>query len=776
MPSFLVSRRAARAMLRAACLTIVTLTASLAPIAPLGAQPAATAGYSVDDVLDARSAGIGDLSPDGRWLAVTVTSLRDRIGTDNHRWGDPTYVSPAQMLVQVIDTRSGERRDVFRERRQVRGLAWSPDATWLAMLLLDGERFRPVLWERATGRLHDVALPRGQAVAENASLQWSDDGGTLLLALRRDSWWRETRQRFDHELHGPIVVQSSDDPFLSWDAIRRLSFVQSLAGYDVRTRRVTELVPEQRIRSYRLTGDARRIVYEEDITEKTDYETIFGTTGRIVVRDVAGGEPRVVVASTKGINPIWSGDAQAYAFARDGRVYFGTIGDAEPRLLIGERRDSAAATPAAAPPPAPSAARDTGDARRNQRFTPVRLSQRGDVLIASNREGLWFVDTATGQRARFHDAAAEDDDYAPRWSVVAWSRDGDDIFMTYASRTEWERGLYRHRRSRGETTQLGRDDRLYSGWRLSDDGSTFVFNASAANRPADVYAADAALGNIRRLTDTNPQLADRRLAATQLVQYRDADGKRQFGVLYYPLDYVSGRSYPTIFLIYETYFDPSFNGTINHLTSHGYAVMQPSVTLETGYPGEAWLKGVTAAANTLIEMGIADPDRLGVHGTSYGGYATNLLITQTNRFKAAINISGKTNMISFYTDSPRLGVRNIHAPERSQDRLGATLWEQPQKYIAHSAIMAADRIRTPLLLITGQQDHNVTERTTSEMFYALRRLGRTVEWVSYINGGHGMPTSTVEEVNDYHRRIVDWYDRFLKDAEARTVDNGAGDR
>jgi dipeptidyl aminopeptidase/acylaminoacyl peptidase len=190
--------------------------------------------------------------------------------------------------------------------------------------------------------------------------------------------------------------------------------------------------------------------------------------------------------------------------------------------------------------------------------------------------------------------------------------------------------------------------------------------------------------------------------------------------------------------------------------------MQPSVRLETGYPGEAWLKGVTAAANRLIDMGIADADRLGVHGTSYGGYATNLLITQTNRFKAAINISGKADMISFYTDSPRLGVRNVHAAEKSQDRIGATLWEQPHKFVAHSAIMFADRIRTPLLLMTGQQDHNVPERTTMEMYYALRRLGRDVEWVSYINGGHGMPTSTVAEVVDYHTRILEWYERHLK--------------
>src|ERR1044071_9378711 len=127
-------------------------------------------------------------------------------------------------------------------------------------------------------------------------------------------------------------------------------------------------------------------------------------------------------------------------------------------------------------------------------------------------------------------------------------------------------------------------------------------------------------------------------------------------------------------------------------------------------------------------MGIADSARLGVQGQSYGGYATNLLITQTNRFKAAVNISGKVDIISFYTDSPRLGVRNVNAAEKTQDRIGASLWAQPQKYVAHSAVLFADRITTPLMLITGAQDSNVPEINSREMYYALRRLGKEGVW------------------------------------------------
>jgi len=103
------------------------------------------------------------------------------------------------------------------------------------------------------------------------------------------------------------------------------------------------------------------------------------------------------------------------------------------------------------------------------------------------------------------------------------------------------------------------------------------------------------------------------------------DGKRMAADVYRPKD--ASKKYPTVFNLYEQFFDDTYNGTMNVLTSNGYVVVQPSVNLEIGHPGESWVKGVTAAANKLIEMGVTDQERLGVMGTSYGGYATNLLIT-----------------------------------------------------------------------------------------------------------------------------------------------------
>ena len=379
-----------------------------------------------------------------------------------------------------------------------------------------------------------------------------------------------------------------------------------------------------------------------------------------------------------------------------------------------------------------------------------------------------MIDTASGAKELFL-KMPEEDKLSPHYQVLEWSPSADAVYLSYASRSAWERGVARYDVAQKRLDYLLKDAHLYSNFHLSRDGSRWVYLMADGNRPPQAYSADVAFKSTQRLTNLNPELADKDLGKTELVPYLDADGKKLFGVLYYPSNYEKGKKYPTVFNLYEQFFDDTFNGTVSLLTANGYAVMQPSVELEIGFPGEAWEKGVTSAANKLIEMGIADPDKLGVQGQSYGGYATNLLITQTNRFKAAVNISGKVNMVSFYTDSPRLGVRNIHAPEHSQDRLGASLWQQPQKYLQNSAIMYADRIKTPLLLTTGEADPNVPARQAMEMYFALRRLGKEVAWVSYVNGGHGMPTSTVDEVKDFHARILKWYDDHLK-KEAKKVD------
>jgi dipeptidyl aminopeptidase/acylaminoacyl peptidase len=728
------------------------------------ATPTSSAAFTMNDALDITSATVADLSDDGRWLALTSSVRRDAYGQDYRRDGDPTYVHPVPVRLLVIDTKSGAAHPVFADKRPVRLARWSPDGDRLAMLVFNGDVYEPAVWDRKADRIVAVHLSAGRYVAENSDLRWTADGRSLVFTVHTAEWRKKARDTFTNMTTGPVFVQSSVDPFLAWDDVRRMGNVRSIVAFDLQTNMMRDLVPETMVGQYTLAKDGGALAYDVDIQKKTDYDS-FSSEMSLRARSTTGGAERVVFATTKGMQLQWADDGRRYAYSKDGRVYVGSIDEKDAKQLAGPAERKPGETPT--PPDTTKAGRERA---AKERFSVVRFSPTGDAVLVSNREGLWLVDVATSARDQ---VVASDDSSAtsPRVSFAAWTNDGQRLYFTSASRTKWERAVLRYDRPSKQLATLVRDGRTYSGIRLSKDGKTVVLSIASGNHPADVYVADESLASPRRLVESNPQLESKRLGATDLVPFLDADGHRKYAVVYYPPDYQKGKAYPTIFNVYEDFFDDTFNSQLALLAGHGYVVVQPSVDFDIGFPGEAWLKGVTSAANKLIELGITDSSKMAVQGTSYGGYATNLLVTQTNRFKAAVNISGKVDLISFYTDSPRLGVRNVNAAEKTQDRIGATMWQQPQKYEQHSAVLFADRITTPLMLVTGAQDSNVPADNTREMYYALRRLGKEVVWVNYMNGGHGAGTATAEDFLDMWRRVLGWYDAKLKGEKSKLATN-----
>lgn len=716
---------------------------------------------SAEDILNVRTANVLDLSDDGRRVAIGVRKLADNATTDHRRYGDPTYFAPAMVELMIVETATGAAERVGRGLLNVRQAAWNPAATKLAFLTAaETPAGLPVttLWIYDADGKSLSAVPRhsSASVAANSELAWTPDGGKLFVALRSPEDDKAAQASFKTLVSGPIVVQSSK-PFLDWDAMSRSNRRRSLGEIDPATGAATVLVPTAPVTAYRLSRDGSFVAWTEDSTEKTSYDVIFGTDN--AVRMLArGGEAKTVLdaKTLKTVTPRWADDGRTLAYADKGEVFVQRIDEARPRSITPkETKDPAAA------PPAPGA-------DEPESFSVVSFSRDGSKLLITSKKGWYVASVADGSRDRVLTLDDKNEEKNPKLTAVDWTPSGDAILVQYGEPDRWDRGLSRLDLHTRTLTSLVRDNGVYQGFRMSRDGRTIVFQKSDGTRPAELYAADAGFGNVRKLTDLNPWIAKKALPASELVSYRDADGKVLYGVLRYPIGYEKGRKYPTVFEIYETFFDNGFNGRAAMLAGHGYAVFHPSVNLVVGRPGESWAKGVTAAANRLIDMGIADPDRLGVHGTSYGGYATVLLLTETDRFKAAINISGKVNMVSFYTDSERLGVRNTHAPEKSQDRIGGTLWEFPERYIEHSAIFRLDRVKTPLLTISGDQDPNVPANQSRELYYALRRLGKEVEWVRYVNGGHRPPNSVAESI-DFEQRIVAWYDKYLKPKPATTT-------
>jgi dipeptidyl aminopeptidase/acylaminoacyl peptidase len=390
------------------------------------------------------------------------------------------------------------------------------------------------------------------------------------------------------------------------------------------------------------------------------------------------------------------------------------------------------------------------------------LSQKGYHLLDADEAGMELVLELEG-----------DEDTRPSLDVVGWSEDGRYVFFSTSAQDRWERGLLRFDVNARRSEELVKDENRYGDWSVSEGGSRITYRMSDGNQPDELYVADGSFGDVRRLTDLNPQLADVALTRTELIDYLDVDGNTLYGILYYPYGYEAGKKYPLVAEIYERFFENGYHENMNLVTAQGWFGFRPSVDFEIGYPGEAWLKAVPNAINKLIERGLVDPDQVGVYGQSYGGYAVNLLVTQTDRFAAAANVSGKVNIISFLGDSPRITTRNYNAAEEGQDRIGATLWEQPHKYINTSAVMFADRIETPLLLLSGEGDWNVPATNQREMYYALRRLGKEVVWVNYVKGGHGAGrASTVEDFHDHWRRMFEWFAEHFTAEDEKVVSDG----
>src|SRR5687768_17653370 len=307
-------RRLPSFLSRAAVVVAIALVTLTGPTPGFAQAPTATrASFSVDDALNVVTYSQSDLSEDGRWLATVSATRRDGLGVDYRRDGDPTYIRPAAGTVWVVETATGKSRAIFPDKRNVRSLAWSPDGARLAMLVLHNEAFQPVIWERATGKTTTVQPPAGSYVAENSDVRWSASGASIVFSLHRDTWKRSVREQFDRYTKGPVFVQSSSDPFLAWDDLRRSANKRSVVAYDLASRRTRELIPEGMVSSYTLVAGDSVIVYNEDVTTKTDYDVIFGTENRMVARQ-GSAAPRTLLPSLKSTTVVWTEDGRRFAY------------------------------------------------------------------------------------------------------------------------------------------------------------------------------------------------------------------------------------------------------------------------------------------------------------------------------------------------------------------------------------------------------------------------------------------------------------------------------
>jgi dipeptidyl aminopeptidase/acylaminoacyl peptidase len=313
---------------------------------------------------------------------------------------------------------------------------------------------------------------------------------------------------------------------------------------------------------------------------------------------------------------------------------------------------------------------------------------------------------------------------------------------------------------------------------VTADEQHVVYFAEDARQDEDLWISDAQFRNSRRLTHLNPQFDAQSMGHAQLVHWLAENGEPLQGVLLLPVDYKEGVRYPLLVWVYggvslSDHFDRfglAYRGVFNMqlFATRGYAVLLPDAPLRLGTPMLDLALTVLPGVNKIIEMGIADPNRLGVMGHSYGGYSTLGLIVQTSRFKAAVDIDGLGDLGAAYGEMDSDGTAfDTAIEETGQGQMGGTPWQFRDRYVENSPIFYLNRTNTPLLIIHGSDDKTVAPFLGDEIFVGLRRLGKEVEYAKYQGEGHSPLYWSYANQVDVANRMISWFDAHLKDAGER---------
>jgi dipeptidyl aminopeptidase/acylaminoacyl peptidase len=261
---------------------------------------------------------------------------------------------------------------------------------------------------------------------------------------------------------------------------------------------------------------------------------------------------------------------------------------------------------------------------------------------------------------------------------------------------------------------------------------------------------------------------------TELVKWKMFDGKMSEGILYKPENFDANKKYPIIFYFYERDADDLYNyrsaapsaSTVNipYFTSNGYLVFDPNIYYKNGEPGQSAYNSVVSAAKHLAKTySFVDSTKMAIQGQSWGGYQVAYLVTRTNMFAAAGAGAPVSNMTSAYGGIRwGTGISRQFQYEKSQSRLGKTLWENRELYIKNSPLFFADKVKTPLLMMHNDKDGAVPWYQGIEYFSALRRLDKKVWMLQYNDEDHNL----VERRNrkDLSIRLAQFFDHYLKGA------------
>lgn len=683
-------------MLRAS--TYLVVAATIASLTQTAFAQAGKRPMTIDDMMAIKNVGGAAISPNGSLVVYTVSAWEhpnanpargDSARGDRHDMRSHLWLVPS-------DGSRPARQITFSERGESQP-QWSPDGSGVAFLSARGTANGD---EQPRTEIYVLRLDGGEAekITEAkegvTGFRWSPDGKRIAF-LSVDSLPKTSE----------AARKRRDDPQV-YEGDFRLSHVWVV---DVGTKKESELVHTTQFTvrgAPTWSPDGKRLAYVTTPTTLLRDERRNG----FIVDAATGAAERIDAGADIEDTPVWSPDGRTLAFT--------TL-------------------------------------RQTHPMVPDSLQWK-EVLNAH----LVLYDVGS---KRPRDVSAGFDN-SP--GALTWSPDGKSLYFTaedrvYSSAYRFDVGSAKYNRLT--------ERQLIRGMSFDKSGTHVALVIGTSLNPGDVYSSEATFSTPRKLTDAKPQLADFALGESDVVTWKSSDGQEVEGVLLKPVGYRAGQRYPLLVEIHggptgahNIGFKASWGSPGQYWAGQGWAILYPNPRGSTGY-GEKWMRGnipdwgggdyrdIMTGVDAMIARGVADADKLAVSGWSYGGYMTSWVVTQTNRFRAAMEGAGLTDLVSMY------GTTDIPGYIATFFR-GVPNKETLEFYRQRSPITFVDNVTTPLLILGGGNDQRVPIGQPMEYFRALKDRGKTVELVFYPREGHGL--SEYYHQMDKVRREFDWINRY----------------
>jgi dipeptidyl aminopeptidase/acylaminoacyl peptidase len=656
---------------------------------------------TVNDVFEIRTVSDPQITSDGKWVAYTVSTMslkEDK--TETRVWMVPADGGDAVVMTAEKESSSHPR--------------WSPDGKYLAFLSKRGEG-KTQVW--LLNRMGGEAQQLTDAIQDVEDFAWSPDSKRLVLLLKDPSPEEleeaktKAKEKPGSEAKEEAKSQKPKTPRPI--VVDRYRFKTDTIGY---------------------LDHRRTHLYVLDVATKTVVQV---TSGDFDDRQ-----------------PAWSPDSKLLAFSSNrstpdpDRTY-----DTNIWVVASDNTDKGAHLTQVTTNPGDDAEPSwSPDGRWITYVTKLdpKLFQYGTLHVA--------ISPASGGQAK---VLTQSFDRMSRWP--RFSSDGQFIYFT--ADDDGSINLCRIPAAGGEITRSVPGRVVVTSYSIATSGE-LAAQVATADRPSEIFTVASSGGSLTRITHVNDAfLAKIKAVAPEYVKFKSKDGTAVAGYLYKPLDYAKGKRYPALL---HPHGGPvgAYYGDFNHfsqlLAANGYVVLEPNPRGSSGY-GEAFCKAIfadwgnkdfqddMAMVDFAVAQGLADPDKLGVGGWSYGGISTDFIIAQSPRFKAAISGAGSSFFAALYGHDQYI---LDYDTELGQPWANRAVWERV------SFFYKVDKITTPTLFMGGEIDWNVPILGGEQMYQAMKSLGRETELVVYPEEYHGIKAPS--HIKDRLERNLTWYAHYVK--------------